>query len=416
VLEVAGSEYRYLRVAAPSPAPQVYLVDAPDISAGGVIYTGDERDAARFIRFSEAALHLGPALGWAPQIVHCHDWHAAAAVLFAAASTKHKVRSARTVLTLHNVGYQGIFSAAVLAQSGHPELEPQFDRTDFANDTINLLKAGITHADQLTTVSPTYAQEVQTPAYGMGMETLLHARRDDLAGILNGVDYSLWAPDRDPYIEPHYDAGSAVRKRSVKHAMRKALGLSFAPDGPVIGMVSRLVAQKGIDLMIEALPALLAHTQASFALLGGGEAGLCEALASLAASHRGRVAFTEGYNEALAHQIIAGADMLAVPSRYEPCGLTQLYAMRYGTIPIVRATGGLADTVQHFDPVRGSGTGSVFEHADVQGLLWGTEQALAWFSEPAHWQRLMANAMGTDYSWSRQAAPYEAVYHKALGA
>jgi starch synthase len=249
-----------------------------------------------------------------------------------------------------------------------------------------------------------------TPAFGMGLDDALAARGDDVVGILNGVDYATWGPGTDPYIGVRYDAADIAPKSRVKAALRQRLGLSPDPHRPLLGFVSRLVEQKGIDLVAAVLPTLLAETRADFAFLGSGEPALADALARLAREHPLRVSFTHGYSEPLAHQILAGCDIALVPSRYEPCGLTQMYALRYGTIPVVRATGGLADTVAHYDPAAGRGTGAVFRDADAGGLLWGIRRALGWLDDPRSRARLIANAMAADFSWDRQALPYEALY------
>jgi starch synthase len=322
--------------------------------------------------------------------------------------------AARCVLTLHNIGYQGVYSDAVLAANGFGNLEPLIEDTERAHGSVVFLKLGIRHADAVTTVSPTYAREIQTPEYGMALERLLSERRDDLFGILNGVDYRLWGPETDPYLEHRYAPTDLEGKRRVKKSLCAALHITRV-DAPLIGVVTRLVSQKGIDLLVEALPVLLEETRANFALLGSGEADLEKALGDFAVRYPERISFTRGYDEALAHRILAGSDLLLVPSRYEPCGLTQMYALRYGTIPVVRATGGLADTIEHFDPATGAGNGARFEHADAQGLLWGLNTALGWYAEPQYWQRLMQNAMQADFSWERQAKPYEALYERLVG-
>jgi starch synthase len=322
-------------------------------------------------------------------------------------------RRPRCLLTLHNVGYQGVFPEEILERRGCTELGALRNEAERSAHSVNFLKLGIRYADALTTVSPTYAREIQLPEFGMGLEDALRARAGDLTGILNGVDYREWSPETDPFLEPHYTRTNLAGKRRIKAALSAALGL---PDdgAPLIGVVTRLVWQKGIDLLAAALPALLENTRARFALLGSGDAELERTLAELAARHSGRIAFRAGYDEALAHRILAGADFIAVPSRYEPCGLTQLYAMRYGTVPIVRATGGLADSVHPFDAARGTGDGSVFEHADSEGLIWGVTTALGWYDDPSLWPRVIDNAMRADFSWAHQAPEYEALYERLL--
>jgi starch synthase len=250
----------------------------------------------------------------------------------------------------------------------------------------------------------------------MGLEDILHARRNDLVGILNGVDYAIWDPRADPFIDTHYDRNDPTPKLEVKRSLCSAVGLPQNSDKPLIGVVTRLASQKGIDLLTAALPALLRDSQASFAVLGSGDAVLEQQLTDFAAREPERISYTRGYDEVLAHRILAGSDIVLVPSRYEPCGLTQLYALRYGSIPVVRSTGGLADTIQHFDAASGRGNGSVFEDADPQGLIWGVSQALGWFSDKAIWRRLIDNAMSADFSWQKQVGAYVAVYDRLLKA
>ena len=395
---------------------RVYLLDAPRLF-GAEIYAGDARDAARFIALAEAGALLGEALNWPADVVHCHDWHAALTPLFLRAraplSTHGSTR--RTVLTLHNIGYQGVFAASTIDAERYPEVAACAEPGDI-EPTVNFLRVGLRSADLLTTVSPTYAREIQGSEFGMGLEDVLSERSDDLVGILNGVDYDIWDPRVDPFIDTHYGPSDLTSKAEVKRLLCEELGLPAGTQTPLIGVVTRLVTQKGIDLLSAALPALLAQSNAVFALLGSGDPTLEGSLARFAADRPERVSFTRGYDEALAHKILAGADLTLVPSRYEPCGLTQLYALRYGTIPVVRATGGLADTIQHFDPASGSGNGSVFEHADPQGLIWGVSQALAWFADRALWPQLVANAMAADFSWRRQVGKYVATYKRLLEA
>ncbi|HEX7080514.1 MAG TPA: glycogen synthase [Gammaproteobacteria bacterium] len=405
----------FVEASAGRPGPRVYQLDAPEIGAGGAVYAGDDRDAARFAKLCFAALDLPDAIGWRPDIVHCHDWHAALVpALLRTAEAPPSLAGARTVLTLHNVGYQGVFPESVLVQNGLGRLGALVADEDRADGAVVFLKIGIRAADRLTTVSPTYAREIRTPEHGMGLDALLRRRSADLVGILNGVDYGTWSPETDPFLEHHYGRAAPAGKALVKRALCARLALEN--DAPVVGAVSRLVEQKGIDLLIAAMPALLDSTAARFALLGSGDTPLEEALTALARRHPARVAFHRGYDEALAHLILAGSDLIVVPSRYEPCGLTQLYALRYGTIPVVRATGGLADTVVHFDPASGTGNGSVFEHADAQGLIWGLTTALGWHADAALRRRLIDNAMQADFSWDRQAPEYEKVYAELVGA
>jgi starch synthase len=385
-------------------APRAFAVDLGELTGEGV-YAGDARDAGRFLRLAAAGASFDVE-GWRPDVVHCHDWHAALTPV-----VQRLTADARpSVLTLHNVGYQGVFADHVLADYGAARLTGVLPEDARTGGTVNFLRAGLRAATRISTVSPTYATEILRPEFGMGLEDVLNARRDDVVGILNGVDYGVWSPEHDPFIAAPYSAADVAPKRRTKEKLLARLELDADASAPLIGVVSRLAAQKGIDLVATALPSLLADTRARFALLASGDTTLALELGRIAALHPGRVAFTDGYDEALAHQIFAGADLTLVPSRYEPCGLTQLYALRYGTIPVVRATGGLADTVRHFDPTSRAGNGSVFRDADVGGLLWGVRTALAWFDDAATWRALVANAMAEDFSWRHQVPQYEALY------
>jgi starch synthase len=269
-------------------------------------------------------------------------------------------------------------------------------------------------AGRVTTVSPTYAEEITRPEFGMGLEDALRARGSHLVGILNGVDYGVWSPDHDPYLPQRYDAKDLAPKRLLKKRLLERLELVPDVDAPLVGVVSRLVAQKGIDLLAAVVPALISDTNASFAVLGNGDAVISSELRGLVDAYRTRVSFIEGYDEALAHEIFAGSDLTVVPSRYEPCGLTQMYALRYGSIPVVRGTGGLADTIQHFDTATGVGNGSVFRDADSQGVSWGIRTALGWYADRDTWSRLVRNAMAADFSWPLQVPHYEELYRSML--
>jgi starch synthase len=390
--------------------PRVYLLDLGELTSNR-IYCEDDRDAGRFLRLSAAGAARSLADGWRPQVLHCHDWHAALTPAFRQADGADSVPC---VLTLHNIGYQGVFAEDALRSHGLTALEATVPAGARAGGTVNFLRAGLLRADRVTTVSPTYAVEIRSPELGMGLDDVLTARGDDVLGILNGVDYGVWSPENDSMLGERYTAADLAPKRRIKLRLLERLGLVRDLDAPVIGLVSRLVQQKGIDLVAAAIPTLLADTNASFALLGNGDAAIAAALRHLADANPARVAFRDGYDERLAHEILAGSDLALVPSRYEPCGLTQMYALRFGTIPVVRATGGLADTVEHYDPGTGRGNGSVFRDADVQGLLWGVRTALEWFRDARAWARLVKNAMAADFSWAEQAPQYEELYRSLL--
>jgi starch synthase len=392
----------------PQP-PRVFVLDLGGLAADS-IYTGDARDAGRFLRLCAAAVAWSSDDAWRPDVIHCHDWHTALVPVLQRLDARS---TSPTVLTLHNVGYQGVF-ADEAAEAAFPPLAGVLPADSRAGGTTNFLRAGLRAADRITTVSPTYAMEIRQPAFGMGLEDVLNARGAEVVGILNGVDYGVWSPDRDPFLEHHYDATDLAPKRAIKRRLLERLGLRSDVEAPLLGVVSRLVEQKGIDLLTPIMPTLLAETRAAFAVLGSGDGPVTLELRRLAETQPQRVSFTEGYNEGLAHEIFAACDLTVVPSRYEPCGLTQMYALRYGTIPVVRATGGLADTIQHFDAATGIGNGSVFRDADSQGVLWGVRTALAWYGDPAAWTHLIRNAMGADFSWPKQIPHYEELYRSLL--
>jgi starch synthase len=394
-----------LEAEARDPRPRVFLLDLGALTAD-TVYTGDARDAGRFLHLCAAAAALSAAGDWRPDVVHCHDWHTALVPVFQRLTPDS---SARSVLTLHNVGYQGVFADAILEEHGFAALEQVLPADARAGGGTNFLRAGLRSADRVTTVSPTYAEEIRLPEFGMGLEDVLRARGPDLVGILNGVDYGVWSPEHDPFLREHYDSTDLAPKRRIKQTLVERLKLAPG-EAPLVGVVGRLVEQKGIDLLALALPALLQSTTASFAVLGNGDAVLAAELRRLCDAHRTRLAFIEGYDEALAHEIFAGSDLTVVPSRYEPCGLTQMYALRYGTIPVVRATGGLADTIRHFDPSTGSGNGCVFEDADPQAVVWGVGTALGWLADADAWSQLIQNAMAADFSWPRHVPQYEELY------
>jgi len=268
----------------------------------------------------------------------------------------------------------------------------------------------------VTTVSPTYAREICEGPLGMGMQETLRARKDQVAGILNGVDYRDWDPRHDAHLKAHYGPQDLSGKRTNKELLIEATHLEMALPRPLIGMVTRLAEQKGIDLLFDALPSLLQARDFGMVVLGSGDRRYAAFFEALARRFPGRMAFRSGYDESLAHLIEAGSDLFLMPSRYEPCGLNQLYSLRYGTIPIVRNTGGLADSVQHFDRASGTGTGCVFNDYDSAAVSWAITTALEWYGDPKSWPQLIQNAMVQDFSWSRQIGKYESLYRGLLGA
>ena len=352
----------------------------------------------------------GSSRQWRPDILHGHDWQAGLMPAYVAFMGG---RRPATIMTIHNIAYQGQFSPHYLETLQLPAQSYQIDGVEYYGG-IGFLKAGLYYADRLTTVSPTYAREIQSAEYGCGLEGLLSWRTDALDGILNGVDYDVWNPTNDPYLVVSYGPETLAAKAHNKAVLQAELGLEQRPDVPLFAMVSRLNWHKGADLVLESLPTLIARG-GQLAVLGTGDRPLEEAFRSAAAAQPRSVGVRIGYDEGLAHRIQAGADVLLVPSRAEPCGLTQLYALRYGTLPLVRRTGGLEDTVIDATPAAladGCATGFAFDEATVQGLTWAIRRALDLFLTPERWQRLQRHAMTRDFGWTGSARSYVDLYHK----
>lgn len=410
-LGLGPHRYRYSIVRARRVAgPDLLLVDCPALYGRPGVYGDAEDEHRRFALLCHAALETCARSGFAPQVVHCHDWHTALAptLLRQRYGSEPALAGARSLLTVHNLGYQGWLPDSVAAELGLPEgaLEP----AGLGRDRISLLRQGLRDADAVSTVSPTYAREICAPELGMGLDDVLRARGEPVTGILNGVDYSVWDPATDRHLPHRYSSDDLSGKARMREALCAELGLDPAPERLLIGIVARLVWQKGVDLLADALDPLLARDRVALAALGAGERANEALLDSLARAHPGRAAFRRGYDERLAHWIEAGCDAFLMPSRYEPCGLNQMYSLRYGTVPLVRRTGGLADSVRHFDPATGEGTGVVFEHADPGAIRWAAETAAAWHDDPVLWRRLMHNGMREDFSWERRVEEYLQLY------
>jgi starch synthase len=422
-LPLAVGPHRYvfsvLRATLPGGAP-AYLIDCPALYARDSIYTSDPDEHLRFLAFTRAAFSSCQRLAFAPQVIHCNDWHTAFAPLFLRTVWKSEplFAATRTLLTIHNIGYQGIFAATHLADLGVPDARALLHPGDLAAGRINALREGIVYADAINTVSPTHAREICSDAYGMGLQDSLRVRAaaGALTGILNGVDYQEWDPRGDRYLPAHYDAASLAVKAELKRLFVARHGLTAAADVPLAGLVSRLAEQKGIELMFTALPNVLGRRPLSFAVLGSGEPRYERFFTALARDFPGRVSLHLGYDDELAHWIEAASDLFLMPSRYEPCGLNQMYSLRYGTVPVVRRTGGLADSVEQYDRTSGRGTGVVFNDFDTHALEWALNSALDLYGEPAHWRRMIVNGMQCDFSWQHQVAEYVALYRSLIAA
>jgi starch synthase len=404
----------------PGSRSMIYLVDAPALFDRDTIYSNAADEHLRFLLLTHAAFLSCQRMGFAPQILHCNDWHTGLGPLLLRTvyAWDQLFRDTRSLMSIHNIAYQGIFSALASADTGLGDASKLLDAGELAAGRINPLREGIAHADHVSTVSPTYALEIQTPAYSYGLEKLLQQRAGALTGILNGVDYEEWNPERDRFLPQHFSARSLETKNALKQEFLQRTGLATPARSrsPLLGMVSRLTSQKGFDLVIQSLPRLLANHDFFCAVLGSGDAAYESFFRDLAHMHPTRVTFYSGYNEEHAHWIEAASDMFLMPSQYEPCGLNQMYSLRYGTIPIVRRTGGLADSVQHFDPASGKGTGVVFNDYDATAVTWAVETALGWHAQKPLWQQLVQNAMAQDFSWESRVGDYEALYERMISA
>ena len=386
-----------------------FLIDAPEYFARPSVY-GYRDDHERYAFFCRAALALLKRLGRPPDIVHGNDWPCGFAIaeLIARRASDDFYGGTRTVFSLHNLAYQGGFDPRDLGWLGFGwgEVHDAF----LSDGAASALKAGLMLSDVLSTVSRRYSFEIQTSAQGYGLDWLLRMRRDRLIGVTNGVDYDAWNPATDPHIAANFSADDLSGKLACKLDLLKRFSLPPEPERPVIAIISRLVAQKGYDLIREAAPAIL-ETGAFFIALGAGAQEYEDFLQSFHEHAPHRVGIYKGYaGEPLAHQIEAGADMFLMPSLYEPCGLNQMYSMRYGTVPIVRATGGLDDTVENFDRARGSGNGFKFDDYTSQAMLGSIYEALFAYADKGNWRRLQQNGMRADNSWDAAARKYVEVY------
>ena len=395
----------------------VYFVDCPELFRRPTIYTQAPDEARRFAFFDRAVIESCQRMGWGPDLFHCNDWHTGLLPLLLKTVYEwdRLFGGSKTLMTIHNIGYQGMFPGGEIDALGLGAYRHLFDQDDLRRDRMSFLRTGLIYADVLTTVSPTYAREIQTDAYGMGLQSLLRARSQRLTGILNGVDYDEWSPEKDRFIPHRYSRRRMEGKLKNKRHLQLEMGLPEDTDPPLMGVVSRLTGQKGFDLCFAVLPEMLATSDLRLVALGSGEERYEELFGWLQRRFPGRAVYYRGYNNELAHLIEAGADMFLMPSRYEPCGLNQMFSMRYGTVPIVRRTGGLADTVSQFDENRGTGTGVVFEHHNPDGLRWALGRALELYRKPESWTTLVRNAMAQDYSWEKQAQAYLRLYAWLIG-
>ncbi len=412
--ELPAAELLHARLDSGVP---LFVVDCPSLyeRTGGPYQDADGRDwpdnALRFALLGHAAARLavdGTDAGWRGDVLHLHDWHAALGAAYVRFSARPR---APVLFTVHNLAFQGLFDAHWHARLALPSASWSIEGVEF-HGKLSFMKAGLQYADAITTASPAYAREIQSAPLGMGLEGLLAARRDVLHGILNGIDTTLWDPRRDPLIAANYDADSLDGKALNKRTLQQRFALAVDAAIPLVAMVSRLTEQKGADLVAD-FAAELAAAPAQLVVLGSGERTLERRFAALAAQHAGRIGAHIGYDEALAHLVEAGADMFLMPSRFEPCGLNQMYSQRYGTVPIVGATGGLLDSVVECTDAAladGTATGFFIRPIDADGLRAAFARALATYRDAERWRRLQRNGMAKEFGWSRSAAEYARLY------
>src|SRR5467141_177555 len=400
-----------------------YFVEDPEYCDREQLYGVSGKDypdnAERFAEFSRAAIEFSKHV-WMPDVIHRHDWQSALVpVLLRTQYEKDAtVEGLAVIFTIHNMGYHGTFPRETMKKIGLPDNLFKIEAMEFYG-RVNFLKCGLVFADYLTTVSRKYAQEIQTPEYGHGLEGVTRQRAEHLYGILNGVDYSAWSPETDTFIAARYSARDLSGKQVCKRDLLVQFNLPVDTLGisrPLIGIVSRFADQKGFDLIAQVANELLSE-DLSIVALGAGEPKHEQLFRELATRFPGKVGVKIAYDNAVAHKIEAGSDMFLMPSRYEPCGLNQIYSLKYGAVPVVRATGGLDDTIEAFDPETGSGTGFNFEAYDGVALLGAIHEALAVFrNEPETWRRIQTNGMAKDFSWQTSAIEYAQLYEVAWKA
>jgi starch synthase len=403
----------------PGSDVSIYFIDCPTFFCRYEIYTNDKDEDERFILFSKSVIEILQRLQWVPDVIHCNDWQTGLLPILLREnySWDKLFENTATVFTIHNVAYQGRFSKEAFDKAeistGHslPNGIGEFE------GDVNFLKTAIFTSDVINTVSETYAKELLTTQYGEGMHEFLSARKEDLYGILNGVNYSIWNPETDIYIPYHYSSENLSEKTKNKIALLKRLNLKYKEDVPVIGIVSRLVEQKGFDLFAYAKNQLL-DLDAQWIILGNGEQRYEELLTALATEYPQKVSLYLGFYDELAHLIEAGADIFLMPSRFEPCGLNQIYSLKYGTVPVVRKTGGLADTVHDWNEFLAQGeeigNGFSFHDYSAYALIHSVKRAIYDFNNKTTWQKIQLNGMKKDFSWKKSAEKYNLLYEKAI--
>jgi len=403
-----------LRAASLNEHVPVYLVENSRYFDRPGIYSEDD-DLERYLLFSRAVFEVPKSLGWQPDIYHCNDWHTAIVPLWLKALAKVDPFYARSasILTVHNLAYQGVYERErVLRAIREDVLAAPFSASN--EHLANLMREGLRSADAITTVSKRYAQEIQTREYGEGLDYLMRERKDRLFGIINGLDYEELNPATDRHLVSNYDVSSIERKADNKAALQRRVGLPERPGVPVIGMVSRLADQKGLDILQSALHDLVTRSELQLVILGTGEQKYHDSLKDVPSRYPGKVAIVFAFDAALAQLIYAGSDMFIMPSRFEPCGLGQLMALRYGTIPVVRHTGGLVDTITDYNSNPQSGNGFAFTDYSPQALLNAVERAVTAYRSRDEWRKLIVRGMESDFSWDNSARQYEEMYRRIM--
>lgn len=416
--DLLGTEARLLR--GEIAGHPLIVLDAPQLFArdGGIYADRSGSDWPdnwrRFAALARAAVEIarGGVKGLAFDILHAHDWQAA----LAAAYLRYVAAPVKSVVTIHNIAFQGRFDAAIFDALGLPPEAWAIDGVEYYGG-VGFLKAGLEAADAITTVSPTYAREILRPDFGLGLEGLIATRANSVSGIINGIDPAVWSPERDPALPARYTARTLARRPANKRAVERAFGLD-ADDGPLFTVVSRLTWQKGMDVLVDCIDELVAMG-GRLALLGSGDPGLEHAFLAAAARHPGRIGVRIGYDEPLSHLLQGGADAILIPSRFEPCGLTQLYGLAYGCVPIVARTGGLADTIVDANVAAlaaGVATGIQFDGVTRETLIHAVRRAFSLYADPLQWQGLQRRGMKADFSWGTSGAAYAALYRRLIDA
>jgi starch synthase len=393
----------------------VYLIENERLFGRPDVY-GYEDDVDRYLFFCDALLAAAPRLGFEPDVVHAQDWHTALLLTRLAGDDAHSWAQCGRVYTIHNLAQQGAFTRAWAAEHGIADAQIAAPAGLPPDTALSCMAQGIAHTDRINTVSDTYAKEILTPEYGAGLDALLRSRAGAVTGIVNGIDYDEFDPRTDAALAAHYSVDTLDDRAENKRALQREAGLLERADALLFGVVTRLFAQKGIDLVAVAFDAMLAARNMQLIVLGTGDHAVHEMLKQLEAKYRDKVKVWLDFNPALGQRIYGGCDCFLMPSRYEPCGLGQLISLRYGAVPLVRRTGGLADTVRDVDPRLRSGTGFVFDAANAHGLGHACERALAAFEQPAGWRAIQERGMKQDWSWRRAAGKYAELYDDALAA